>query len=466
LSWGIGHRLLISYLVLIALAMGLLCTYLLFAFRQFHLEWAEHDLRARAEAISNTIVELMKRPDRQHHLEGVTTQFQQQDRVIVRVLDEHGMVLGSTDPGDRPGDNRSSLPGVRLGLAGQDATGQAYRGTPSMERLYVVVPVKQDDRILGVVRMSLLLRDLQSAYRRMRNVAIGALLITFTACSVLSLLLARGLVRPVSHMSTMAARIGAGKLGERIQVRGPRELAQLGFALNAMADRLAEQERVRREFLANASHEFRTPLSNVRVALETVLETRPRRPEMVQRMLTGAVGEIERLTLLVNDLLDLARIQSEPMPLERCETPIRALIQPLVAAVAPRLEAQRLRLQLDVPAELRVQVDPQRMQQALMNLLDNAIRCTPEGGHIRIAADETAVGVEIRVRDDGPGIPEEDLPYIFDRFYTVDKARSRSSSGTGLGLAITRSIVEAHGGSVRVTSGLAGGCIFTLCLPR
>jgi len=280
----------------------------------------------------------------------------------------------------------------------------------------------------------------------------------------------------------MAMRIGAGHLGERVAVHGPRELRQLGTALNAMADRLAEQERIRRDFLANASHEFRTPLSNVRVALETLIETPPHpggtRPEMERRMLQGSLGEIDRLALLVRDLLDLARIQSESGPTsaegrtELGPLSCRALILPLVAAVTPRLQAKRLELEVAVPPEIRVAGDEPRLAQALMNLLDNAIRCSPEGGRLRLTVSNRGDGVEISLSDSGPGIPEADLPYIFERFYTINKARSRDprepggGGGTGLGLAITRSILERHGGTVHVTGRPEGGTTFTLRLPR
>jgi signal transduction histidine kinase len=212
-------------------------------------------------------------------------------------------------------------------------------------------------------------------------------------------------------------------------------------------------------------------LSNIRVALETLLETRPTRSDPERRMLQGAVGEIERLTGLVADLMDLARIESEAGGSgadglsERRELSCLALVQPLVAAVTPRLQARRLELELAIPVDLRITGDEQRLGQAVMNLLDNAIRCSPEGGRLRISAVTRDDATEISVTDDGPGIPPADLPYVFDRFYTVNKARSRTSSGTGLGLAITRSILEAHGGSVRVVCDPGVGSTFTLRLP-
>jgi signal transduction histidine kinase len=273
------------------------------------------------------------------------------------------------------------------------------------------VPVQSEGRVLGLVRVSLLLGDFLAAYRRMRNIEAVALLGTFGACGILSLFLARGLVRPIHQMAGMASRIGLGRLDERVKVRGPEELEQLGAALNGMAARLAEQERIRRDFLANASHEFRTPLSNIRVALETLLEAPTAPAQQQRRMLQGAVGEIERLTLLVGDLLDLARIESEARAEatgeagDRRELSCRALVHPLIAAITPRLEAKRLDLELDVPEELTLVGDEPRLRQAVMNLLDNAIRCSPEGGKLRVAAAARGDEIEIIVADSGPGIP-------------------------------------------------------------
>jgi signal transduction histidine kinase len=468
---GIGARLLVSYLLLIALAMGLLCPFLLYQFRRFYLEWNTSSLQARALAISDTVDDRLAHPGGHEELEQVTRLFRRQDRVIVRILDARARVLASTDPADHKGDSMLAWDGVRRGLAGQINSGRAYTGRPATERLYVIVPVRQENRTLGLVRVSLRLEDFNAAYRRMESVFLGALAITFLACSATSLLLSRGLGLPIRHMSGMAMRIGAGHLHERVAIRGPRELQQLGAALNAMADRLAEQERIRRDFLQNASHELRTPLSNLRVALETLIETPPVQAGMAQRMLHGALGEIDRLSLLVRDLLDLARIQSEAgiaadSREEYREFSCRALLHPLVAAVAPRLQARRLELEVTVPPDVRVVGDEPRLAQALMNLLDNAIRCSPEGSRLRLSARRRGDFVEIALADSGPGIPAADLPYIFDRFYTVNKARSRESSGTGLGLAITRSILERHGGTVEAVGRPEGGTTFVLRLPR
>ena len=193
-------------------------------------------------------------------------------------------------------------------------------------------------------------------------------------------------------------------------------------------------------------------------------------------MLQGALGEIDRLSLLVRDLLDLARIQSESGAVgaegrtEMRPLSCRALVLPLVAAVTPRLQAKRLELEVTVPPEIRIVGDEQRLAQALMNLLDNAIRCSPEGGRLSLTAACRGGEAEISLSDSGPGIPEADLPYIFERFYTVNKARSRDprepGGGTGLGLAITRSILERHGGTILVSGGSEGGTTFTLRLPR
>src|SRR5438034_1312563 len=196
MSRGIGARLLVSYLLLIALAMGLLCPYLLYQFRSFYLEWAASGLRARALAISDTIGDRLAHPEQRDQLEEVTRLFRRQDRVIVRILDEQARVLASTDPADHKGDSLLTWKGMRRGLAGEINTGRAYTGRPATERLYVIVPVRKHRRVLGLVRVSLRLEDFKAVYRRMEDVVVGALAVTFAACSIVSLLLSRGLVLP------------------------------------------------------------------------------------------------------------------------------------------------------------------------------------------------------------------------------------------------------------------------------
>ena len=223
-------------------------------------------------------------------------------------------------------------------------------------------------------------------------------------------------------------------------------------------------ETVRRDFISNVSHELRTPLASVRAVVETLqdgaLDDRP----MAERFLNRAAQEVDSMTHMVSELLELSKIESGKVPLrlESCE------LQPIVASVVERLQSQVERKSLQLEVQLRddlpsVLVDAQRIEQVLTNLLHNATKFTPTGGRIRLGASQNDNELIVSVRDNGSGIPESDLSRVFERFYKTD--RSRHSGGTGLGLAIVKHVVQAHGGDIWATSKEGKGSVFYFTLP-
>lgn len=231
--------------------------------------------------------------------------------------------------------------------------------------------------------------------------------------------------------------------------------------------RLRRLERVRRDFVANASHEIRTPVTSIKGFVETLLDSRMDDPAATERFL-GIIGrEADRLSSLVDDLLSLASVEDRAerglMALE--EGDLAAVIDEAVDASRPRAEREGVSIDLRVDAGLRARLDPVMLGQALVNLIDNAVKYSIEGGTVLVSGAATADGVSISVEDWGPGISREHLPRLFERFYRVDKGRSRDLGGTGLGLSIVKHIAQAHGGSVSVESRVGEGSTFTILLP-
>lgn len=231
--------------------------------------------------------------------------------------------------------------------------------------------------------------------------------------------------------------------------------------------RVRELEGVRQEFVANVSHELRTPLSLIKGATETLIDGAKSDSVALDRLLTIIDRHANRLTLLIDDLLLLAKLDSGRVALNLQPAPLRVATQEVIDDLLPRSEGRGMQLRNQIPAGLLAQADPDRLRQVLSNLIDNAIKYGRQGGSVTITGRPVSEHVvEVCVQDDGPGIPAEARARVFERFYRVDKARSREQGGTGLGLAIVKHVVQAHGGDVRVESEPGHGAAFYFTLPR
>ena len=227
--------------------------------------------------------------------------------------------------------------------------------------------------------------------------------------------------------------------------------------------RLHELEQTRRDFVSSVSHELRTPLSSINLMIETILETGGE-PEAIELFLPQIKREVDRMVHLVEDLLDLSRSETGRLRLRREDVDLYSVASNILKTFQPRANQLGISLNL-VGTTTRVDGDPDRLAQVLVNLIDNALRHTPSGGAVSVEVVSAADFATLMVRDTGAGIPYNDLPHIFERFYVVDRSRARGSTGTGLGLAIVKQIGEAHGGTVSADSEFGLGASFTCVFP-
>jgi two-component system phosphate regulon sensor histidine kinase PhoR len=225
-------------------------------------------------------------------------------------------------------------------------------------------------------------------------------------------------------------------------------------------------ERMRKDFVANVSHELRTPLAAIQGYLETLVDGGLENREEAREFLAILQKHTDRMTNIVRDLLQLSRIESGLDPIRPARIDLREAVDRNLLLLKPLAEKKGQTFTVSVLSDLSLQADPEKLNQVLINLLDNAIKYTPEGGGIAVTASEGGGAVQIEIRDSGIGIPREDLSRIFERFYRVDRTRSRELGGTGLGLSIVKHIVEAHGGKITVESELGKGSRFILTFPR
>ncbi len=293
------------------------------------------------------------------------------------------------------------------------------------------------------------------------------LLIAGTLAAAIALVvarwLARGMTQPLRDMAKASQQMERGDYRQRVVTASRDEVGQLAVAFNRMSSELESLERVRRELVANVSHELKTPITALHAHLENLLDGVERsEPETIQVML----AQSERLGRLVDQLLELSRLESGDVPLHREDVPLRPLVSRVLSEIEVTRQRHDVELAQEVPEGLpTVFADAERVHQVLFNLLDNAVRFTPPGGRICVSASGHNGSVDVAVRDTGPGIAAEHLPRVFERFYRVDTARSRDEGGTGIGLAIARSVVEAHGGRIWAESEPGKGSTFTFELP-
>jgi signal transduction histidine kinase len=278
----------------------------------------------------------------------------------------------------------------------------------------------------------------------------------------MTLILSRRVLSPIKALSEAARRLGQGDFTQRVESKDRGEVGELARAFNSMANDLERAEQLRRNMVADVAHELRTPLSNIRGYLEAVNDG-------VMKPDTEAIQslneEAARLARLVDELQELNLAEAGELKLICQAEDISKLVGQSVLAFQAQAASKGVSLSIDLMDELPpVHIDSQRMAQVLHNLLDNAMVHTESGDDITISTTQKDNYVEVAVADTGEGIPDEELPYIFERFYRVDKSRARATGGSGLGLTIAKRLVEAHGGSIEVQSELGKGSRFAFTL--
>lgn len=336
----------------------------------------------------------------------------------------------------------------------------------SMTSLYAV-PMTREGALIGVL---VLVATSQDAYRALADVQVQMLswlALVAVIVVVISVAMSRYFTRPIAELNEGIVEMTRGDFSNRVRVRGHNEFAQLAVAFNMMCERIENLDKARSQFVSNASHELKTPLSTMKILIETLMYQDPMDPDMTREFLGDINKEIDRLNSVIGDLLTLVSMDGGEKKLETKPVAVADILGDNVRRLQPLAREKGI----EMTASLRDQAatvdgDASRLTQVFYNLMDNAIKYTGRGGSVRVEMSRRDKKVIVKVIDTGIGIPKEDQLHIFDRFYRVDKARSRETGGTGLGLSIVRQIVLLHGGTVTVSSEEEKGSTFTVELPE
>jgi signal transduction histidine kinase len=358
----------------------------------------------------------------------------------------------------------------------EDATARSYqREIVARNRLTQGrQPTAARSTIVAQQRRRQVLRDEISNETRDTALLVGAGLIAgLTGAALLFTGLIASMRRPLEDLVEASGRLAGGDLDARVKVGGLTETATLGNAFNEMAEELQRRagerdqlDRMKDEFVLTASHELRSPLTSVQGFAELLLLERERLSPRQEETVEVILDNTRHLVRLLNDLLDLARSDAGRLTIRPEPTDAAGLIEEAVRTMRAQFDSRRQRLSLEMePGLLQVEADRDRIRQVLVNLLTNANEYCPEGAGIEVEARRAGAEVEIDVIDDGPGIPEQQLEHIFERFTRGDAGETQRVGGTGLGLAISKSLIELHGGAIEAESTLGSGSTFRIRLP-
>ncbi len=405
-----------------------------------------------------------------------------QESIVSEGGDMGGRLLLTDAEGKVQLDSYAALLGVRLELpqvvaALTQSTGSAYGIHPLTDATgpadeapgnYVSVcaaPMVRGSKTIGTVVLVSSVQELMISLGGVQRQMLTAFAAVAAVAMIAALIFSRVLTGPIARLTKTIQRMGKGDLSARVQVKGSGEMRALAQAYNAMAEKLESLDQSRNQFVSNASHELKTPMTTLKIMLQSLIAQPDMPAELRTEFMQDMDHEIDRLTGIVNDLLTLTRMDSHAMTLKLGSLDLCELAQSTLRRLEPMAEQRGQRLTADLSESLLLTADGAKLEQVMYNLVENAVKYTPEGGHIHVAVFRTGKQAVFAVTDDGPGIPAEDQPHIFDRFYRVDKARSRETGGTGLGLSIVKQIVALHHGTVTVESQEGAGSTFRVELP-
>ena len=465
-------RMLCTYLIIVLISMLLLG---LWVGQKFRVQYEQERVDAmcrEAEEVNTIIAEKYYYKDKRSVAMNELTVIARKYNAYIWVIDLPGNLLYINDPEresewSRPENNEHIQACMEDVLAGNiiKTTGsfdEAFGNEPVMT---IGRPLIVHDEIAGSIFMHTMMGDIEASVKGIYESLFSSALMAIMLAVILVPLTARNFTKPLVQMNQVAKSYAKGDFSSRVEVKSNDEIGQLAGSFNAMARDLKGLDDMRKSFVANASHEMKAPLASMRGFLQAVLDgTIP--PEEQEEYLGVVLDETKRLSSLVTDLLDLSTIESDTLQLNPTRFDINEKIRRILIMFETRIDEKNLQIEADFKQDqCFVQADEDKISQVLRNLIDNAIKFTPPGGAITVWVYSSKKHAYVAVRDTGVGIPQEDLPLIWGRFYKVEKAHTPGGGGTGLGLSIIKKLVELHHCEIWCTSTPGKGANFCFTLP-
>ena len=582
----ISCKLFFTYIIIIIICVTFTGILAIISLRNFYINHLSSNLKSNATLVANILEDDLS-TNNLSQIKLKTKDLGKELETRITIIDINGIVLGDSEKDPALMENHADRPEIKEALQGKIGNSIRYSSTLEIDMLYIAIPIIKNGQILGVVRLSLPLTDVNRGIANLRKIIILATLIALAIASITSLIISLTITRPLQEMTKVSQKISKGDFSKKLKICRQDEIGQLANSLNLMSEELENKirvisedknkmkvvlssviegiiaidkegriilfnnalknmtdyssdrvlgkfhweiirnnqlnellkevlqkgqpltqeisifspqekifrasanpltkknevwgavvvlnditeikklEKMRSEFVANVSHELRTPLTSIQGFVETLKDGAINDPGKAQYFLEIIEKQSNRLNNLIEDILQLSKIESQEIIMNLQSINLRDLIDKTISEFKKKIEQKNHKIKINISPQLPlIKADPEQIEVVFRNLLDNAIKYTPNGGEIYISAFEKAENIYIEIADNGIGISAEHLPRIFERFYRVDKDRSRKLGGTGLGLAIVKHIVQAHGGTIGVESKPGKGSKFFFTLPK
>ncbi|GAA4702148.1 sensor histidine kinase [Brevibacillus fulvus] len=466
---SIFRRLLFSFLFTVLLGLGVSGILMVFFARGYFYDAKQEELLRMAKQVNDAIQDSSKVT---RSLQSKLTEFDESFDTRIWLFDDDGKIV-ATSTKDEVVKGKSVAQSIaNRVLNGENAVTELQIDGLEDPMLSVAIPWGKGDHIYGGIVLHASIEGIERTYSQMRETILWATLFGVVLSTAMVSYVSWSISRPLYRIERTAAEIGRGNYAERVVVDTSDEISDLAKTINTLAERLerVEQDRmhleqVRNDFLANVSHELRTPLTAMQGFLEALQDGLVEEEEARNRYYAVLYAETMQISRLVDDLMDLMKLENNEIKLVKYPVEIKEILTKVTYSFEPEANAKDIELQTELAEDLpKVYADKDRLIQIFNNLVKNAVKFTASG-YIRLTASAEEDWIKVTVSDSGIGIASEDLNRIWERFFKVDRGRSKNNKGSGLGLAIVKELVQLHEGKITVESEPGAGTVFTVWLP-
>lgn len=463
---SIGLKLWAGMMVLVMVVLALLWLFQIVFLESFYTSMKVSNIKNKGASISKLLDEGSKT-----EFEDKADEFAFNDNLSIELVDLDGNILYTTGSTGFGGQmpmirNRERAEAFMEVLSGREVTIPSSHPRFGNKFMLIGLPVKMSGELAGVLFINMPLAPVEDTTLILKNQLIFITLILLVAAVIISYMISRTFTKPILEIKKVSEKMASGDFSDRIKSRSKDEIGKLAETINYMGQELSKIDQLRKDLIANVSHELRTPLSLIRGYAETIRDVSGNVPEKRERQLNIIIEESERLSKIVDDILNLSQMQAGYLNLTLGQFIINKTIEDVIKRYDILSEKTGIKIIFENTGDIMVTADEAKIEQVLYNLINNAFNHTPEGGSITVKITDGQHTVKIQVADTGNGISDEDIKHVWDRYYKAEKTSGRKMVGTGLGLTIVKNILETHKALFGVESKIGAGTTFWFELQK